>query len=101
MKQLLPAHEWDIKDFSKRIEELKVHHVTRLDEMLEALGTKASGLPSTSRMTIRWATGRYDSFPPFMKRAAIGETLSHLIFLEHEGRVSSQERDGVVYYQRA
>lgn len=99
--RVLPAHEWDIEWFKKRIDEMKDHHNERLEEMMEAVGTEGSVTATDVARRIKWATGSYDSFQPFMKRAAIGEALSHLIFLASKGELKQFEEDGVVRFQRS
>lgn len=51
--------------------------------------------------SIVWTTGTYDSFSPWMRRAAISETLAHLEYLVQEGRLHQMREDGVVRYERA
>jgi glyoxylase-like metal-dependent hydrolase (beta-lactamase superfamily II) len=99
VERMLPAHEWDIDWFKKRIEELKVHHLQRLDEMLEAVGKDGAVTATDVARRVHWATGTYESFSGWMKRAAIGETLSHLRYLVSEGRLQEKEQDGLVLFQ--
>jgi glyoxylase-like metal-dependent hydrolase (beta-lactamase superfamily II) len=98
--RVLPAHEWDIDWFKKRVDELLVHHESRLDEMVEAVGTQAEATAADVARRIRWNTGSFDSFAAWMKRAAIGETLAHLRFLAGLGRLKEYERDGVTWFAR-
>jgi hypothetical protein len=46
-----------------------------------------------------WTTGRFQTFSPWMRRAAISETLAHLEYAVQEGRLARRERDGVVRYE--
>lgn len=101
VKRTLPAHEWDFSDFQKRIEELRVHHLTRLDDMLGAVGTDSAVTATEVAQRVQWATGPYESFPAWMKRAAIGEALSHLVYLVHQGRLVMHEEEGLVQFQAA
>jgi glyoxylase-like metal-dependent hydrolase (beta-lactamase superfamily II) len=96
--RVLPAHEWDIDWFKKRVDELLVHHESRLDEMVEAVGIESESTASDVARRIRWNTGGFDSFSAWMKRAAIGETLAHLRFLAGQGRLKEYQRDGVTYF---
>ena len=43
-------------------------------------------------------TGALDSFSPWMQRAALGETLSHLDYLVLEERLTRRVEDGTMYY---
>jgi len=47
-----------------------------------------------------WTTGTYDSFSPWMQRAAISETLAHLEYAVQEGRLRQVREDGLVKYER-
>lgn len=99
--KMLPAHEWDIDWFQKRIQQMSGHHLGRLEDMLEAVGKNGAASAADVARRLRWTTGNYESFPPFMKRAAIGEALAHLRFLAREGRLIEQEEDGVLLFQSA
>lgn len=97
--RMLPAHEWDIDWFQRRIQELKDHHQRRLDAMLAAVGNQGAVSAAEVARRIRWTTGTYDSFPAWMKRAAIGETLAHLMYLVAQGRLRQTEEDGQTRFQ--
>jgi glyoxylase-like metal-dependent hydrolase (beta-lactamase superfamily II) len=101
VKRVLPAHEWDFTDYQKRLAELRVHHLARLEDMLEAVGAEGPVTATEVARRVRWATGTYESFPPWMKRAAIGEALSHLVYLVHQGRLRLHESEGLVQFERA
>ena len=47
---------------------------------------------------VQWATGALEDFEPFMQRAAVGETLSHLERLFEEGRLSKVKREGKLHW---
>ncbi len=82
----LPAHEFTIADLRARCEVLLHHHDDRLEEIFTALGDA----PSSGRQVaqrVLWNTGTFDEFNIFMKRGALGETLSHLRYLQDAGRV--------------
>lgn len=98
VRRLLPAHEWDIEDFQGRVRAIRVHHEERLAEMLAAVGEGATAAEVARRVV--WTTGRYETFPPFMRRAAIGETLAHLEYLVEQGELRAVEADGVVRFTR-
>jgi glyoxylase-like metal-dependent hydrolase (beta-lactamase superfamily II) len=96
----LPAHEYTMPDLRGRCEVLLHHHDQRLDEVRNAIGTG----PTTARdisQRVKWNTGPFDDFNIFMKRSALGETLSHLRLLEDEGRVRRAGDDGHVRWAKA
>jgi glyoxylase-like metal-dependent hydrolase (beta-lactamase superfamily II) len=91
----LPAHEFTIPDLGARCAVLLHHHDARLEEVRDAIGNA----PATAReisQRVKWNTGPFDDFNIFMKRSALGETLSHLRLLQDEERVRRIEDDGQV-----
>jgi len=101
VKRMLPAHEWDITDFQRRVEKIVVHHEERLEEMLAAIGSHQAVTVATVAERISWNTGPYESLDAWMKRSAVGETMSHLVYLLEQGRVTQSEVDGVLMFQAA
>lgn len=97
----LPAHEFTIGDLPHRCDVLLHHHDGRLEEVLSALG---EGPPVTAReisMRVAWNTGPFEDFNLFMKRSALGETLSHLRLLQDEERARRIEDADCVRWARA
>lgn len=93
----LPAHEYDFPDLHERIRELEAHHEERMEEMLA--GFRAH--PATAFEIaghVKWVTGDFGEFSPWMQRAAISETLSHLEYMVMEGIVERQFDDGKIKY---
>jgi glyoxylase-like metal-dependent hydrolase (beta-lactamase superfamily II) len=93
----LPAHEFTIPDLGERCRVLLHHHDARLDEVRDAIGSP--GATATAReisQRVKWNTGPFDDFNIFMKRSALGETLSHLRLLQDEERVRRIEDEGPV-----
>jgi len=83
----LPAHEFTIADLGARCSVLLHHHDDRLTEVRDAIGTSGPVSARTISQNVTWNTGPFDDFNIFMKRSALGETLSHLRLLEDEERV--------------
>jgi glyoxylase-like metal-dependent hydrolase (beta-lactamase superfamily II) len=96
----LPAHEFTIGDLPARCAVLLHHHDERLEEVREAIGEGTSTACAVSQQ-VRWNTGPFDDFNLFMKRSAVGETLSHLQLLAGEGRARAVEAADVVLWERA
>ena len=97
----LPAHEFTIPDLRHRCDVLQHHHDGRLEEVLSAI---EDGTPVTAReisMRVAWNTGPFNDFNLFMKRSALGETLSHLQLLQDEERVRRIEEADRVKWARA
>jgi glyoxylase-like metal-dependent hydrolase (beta-lactamase superfamily II) len=94
-KKVLPAHEYSFDDLEARLDELEHHHELRLQEMIDAIKGGSHTAYEIARF-VTWATGKFDDFNPWMRRSAVGETLSHLRYLANENRVTTWEEDGVV-----
>ncbi|MGI8550992.1 MAG: MBL fold metallo-hydrolase [Dehalococcoidia bacterium] len=95
---VLPAHEYEFKDLKGRVEELERHHVDRLEEMLHGMGARACTAFEVAAFAT-WVTGKFEDFSPWMQRAAMGETLSHLEYALAEGIVGKAEDDGIIRYR--
>lgn len=85
--EVLPAHEWRFRPLSARVDALLQHHAERLDAVLGLLAT--AGTASCWELTeaLPWSRP-WDQIAGFMRRAALGETLAHLVLLESQGRVA-------------
>lgn len=88
VKLVLPAHEKSFTNLSERVKQLRNHHKQRLTEVLNHL--KAESLtPYDLASKIQWNVNykSWNDFPQFQKYLALGETMSHLTFLEKRGLV--------------
>ena len=84
----LPGHRRLIKNHQARIEELKHHHSDRLAEVLSILkGGAMSAFQVASLMTWDIDSESWDRFPVAQKWFATGEAISHLRYLEEEGKL--------------
>jgi glyoxylase-like metal-dependent hydrolase (beta-lactamase superfamily II) len=91
-ERLLPSHGLVVEDPETRIHELLQHHDQRLQSCLEALGSK----PTTAyEVSLQMFGTVLDAFGRWM---ALGETLSHLEHLVHQGLVSKTSEHDRVYY---
>ena len=81
----LPAHQDTIEDLPKRCLEILEHHDERLDEVYNAIGASRSSAYDIAENTA-WSKP-FETFSVHKRRAAVGETLSHLIVLVEDGRV--------------
>jgi glyoxylase-like metal-dependent hydrolase (beta-lactamase superfamily II) len=85
---VLPGHRRLIDNPKARIEELKKHHAHRLDEVLTILKEgPMSAFQTASHMTWDINCEDWDQFPVAQKWFATGEAISHLRYLEEDGRV--------------
>ncbi|MEO6879759.1 MAG: MBL fold metallo-hydrolase [Mycobacteriaceae bacterium] len=95
---LLPAHGAVAPSTHARIDELLIHHDTRLDDTLAAVTQGCTVAEVAARL--RWTRrGRsFDSLDLFNQILAVGETSAHLDLLVHTGRLRSSEVDGVTRF---
>ncbi len=72
-----PAHEFAFENLRERIEQIELHHLARMREMLDAL---ASGPLTAYEVAhqVTWVTGDFRDFDFAMQGAAVRETLAHL-----------------------
>jgi glyoxylase-like metal-dependent hydrolase (beta-lactamase superfamily II) len=83
--EVLPAHEHRFADLPARVAELRSHHQARFEEVLAAIrhGTTTTwGIASQMTWNRPW-----DQIQGFMRRAAVGEALAHLNYLQRMGLV--------------
>lgn len=82
--EVLPAHEWRFRGLRERVDELADHHERRLSEVDAVLRDTpgATCWEVTSRLT--WSRD-WAEVGGYMRRAAVGETLAHLVLLESRG----------------
>jgi glyoxylase-like metal-dependent hydrolase (beta-lactamase superfamily II) len=87
--EVLPAHEWRFRPLAARVDQLLSHHGERLDETA-AIVREQPGLTCwEATLQLRWSRD-WAQIKGYMRRAAVGETLAHLVFLESSGRIIRQ-----------
>jgi len=85
---VLPGHRRLIDHPKARIGELKRHHAHRLDEVLTVLQKgPMSAFQLAAHMTWDIDCESWDQFPVAQKWFALGEAISHLRYLEEDGRI--------------
>jgi glyoxylase-like metal-dependent hydrolase (beta-lactamase superfamily II) len=95
----LPGHRRLIKDHRARIDELKQHHADRLTEVRVLLEKgPLNAFEVASRMTWDIAYESWDRFPVAQRWFATGEAISHLRYLEEEGRLTRSNQSGITLY---
>jgi glyoxylase-like metal-dependent hydrolase (beta-lactamase superfamily II) len=95
--EVLPAHEWRFRGHVERIDQLIAHHSERLAETESALRAEPGLTCWEATMRLRWSRD-WAHIKGFMRRAAIGETLAHLVLLESRGRVRREEEQPSRWY---
>ena len=99
---VLPGHRRLWNDHRKRIEELQEHHRHRLDEALLAV-KNGEKMAWDVAPHITWDIDckSWQEFPSVQKYFAIGETIAHLEYLETEGKLRKEMKNGKVFYSLA
>jgi glyoxylase-like metal-dependent hydrolase (beta-lactamase superfamily II) len=84
--EALPAHEYRFRGIAARSDAIIRHHDARAQEVLDIVA--ADGQPTLWAVTQRltWSRG-WDQVTGFMRRAALGETAAHAVYLQREGRL--------------
>ena len=86
VEEVLPAHEYRFADLRGRLDEIIIHHADRLAEIERLLGEQP-GL-SAWELSVRLTWSRpWEQILDFMQRAAVGETVAHIVLLENHQRV--------------
>lgn len=90
---IFPAHQEIIYNPHERIQQIKAHHKQRLQEILNTIKQD----PLTPYQISQIHFGRdLDDMNSYL---ALSEVLSHLIYLENQGKVKKSEREGIIYYK--
>ena len=92
---MLPAHEYRFDDLRARLDELGQHHRDRFAEIIAMLREgPRTAWDIASHM--RWSRS-WDEIAGFMRRAAVGETVSHLRALVIEGVVQVEDGEPALW----
>ena len=99
---VLPGHRNLIDNPAARIGELKKHHARRLNEVLTILKKgPMSAFQIASQMTWDIVCDSWDQFPVAQKWFATGEAISHLRYLEQDGRIVRMTTDDTTKFAPA
>jgi glyoxylase-like metal-dependent hydrolase (beta-lactamase superfamily II) len=82
--EVLPAHEYRFRNLAQRIVQLRDHHEHRLSEVVAVLAAQPGATAWEITVEMTWSRP-WDEIQFWMRRAALGETLAHLIVLESRG----------------
>jgi len=97
---VFPAHEFVFDNLQRRIEEIELHHLARMREMLDAI---SSGPLTAYEIAhhVTWVTGDFRDFDFAMQGAAVRETLAHLEHGVVMGHIARDLSDGLYRYRLA
>jgi glyoxylase-like metal-dependent hydrolase (beta-lactamase superfamily II) len=98
---VLPGHRRLFSDHRRRVDELKQHHADRAAEAFTILANgPQNAYTVASQMTWDIRCDSWDEFPVAQRWFATGEAISHLRFLEEQGRIERcQEGHRTLYYR--
>ncbi|HXW33881.1 MAG TPA: MBL fold metallo-hydrolase [Acidimicrobiales bacterium] len=96
-EEVLPAHEYRFANLRGRVDEIIEHHAERLAE-IEDLLAKEPGLTAWElSVRLHWSRP-WDEIQDFMQRAAVGETLAHIVLLEIHDHVRREGKLPAHFY---
>jgi glyoxylase-like metal-dependent hydrolase (beta-lactamase superfamily II) len=97
LNMVYPGHREPFAGLKERCDAIKNHHLRRFDEVCKILEK-----PSTAykvAIGMRWSRDRtLDSMNPTEQNFAIGEAITHLVYLERTGKIEKREKNGVFLY---
>ena len=89
VEEVLPAHEYRFSDLKGRVDDIITHHADRLAD-IERLLRERPGLTAWEMaVNLTWSRP-WNEIPEFMQRAAVSETLAHIVLLEIHERVRKE-----------
>ncbi|MFZ7102714.1 MAG: MBL fold metallo-hydrolase [Peptococcaceae bacterium] len=95
----LPGHRNLIENCRERIDELKIHHRDRLDEVMKIVedGPKnACQVAAEMKWSLSYPS--WEQFPTPQKWFALGEAAAHLKYLVEKGELSRQCQENTIIY---
>lgn len=96
---VIPGHRGVITSCRERIQELKLHHQERVNEILAILSRgNLNGYQVAAQMTWDMTYESWEMFPVSQKWFATGEAIAHLKYLEGKGKVRRETRQGKLVY---
>lgn len=99
----LPGHRHRKESIAERIDEIKIHHAKRLQEVLDIVKAHPGSTAFEIAPYMTWSMRgkKWPEFPPTQKWFAMGETLAHIEYLLHHGKLRRVEDAGLYRYELA
>jgi glyoxylase-like metal-dependent hydrolase (beta-lactamase superfamily II) len=96
---VLPGHRRLFRNYRERIEELRVHHENRLDEVRQILveGPKTA-FQLAAKMKWDIQCDSWEQFPVAQKWFATGEAIAHLRYIEAQNELVRETHSQVITY---
>lgn len=96
---VIPGHGHSFDGAKERIDSIIHHHDERFARVLQLLTSSVDGLGREKKTAYDLCLNLFDTeLDAYTMRPAIGETLSHLMYLIHAGRVWMEERKGILFF---
>lgn len=91
----LTGHRQNDGSFQGRIQELHKHHEHRLNDVLNIVGKYPyiCGYDIAAKMEWSIRVKSWDDFPPGQRWFAVGEALSHINYLQNQGKLQLYKND--------
>jgi len=97
---VLPGHRNFQGNLKNRIDELKIHHRERADEVMDVLGSEElNAYNIAAGMTWDINCETWEDFPIAQKWFATGEAIAHLRYLEGEGRITRNAEQKMITFR--
>ena len=100
VRTVYPAHEFAFDNLRERIEQIELHHLARMREMLDALASEPLTAYDVAHH-VTWVTGDFRDFDFAMQGAAVRETLAHLEHGVITGHIARDLKEGLYRYRLA
>ncbi|GIH14443.1 MBL fold metallo-hydrolase [Rugosimonospora africana] len=80
--EVLPAHEYRFRGLPDRVDDLRAHHDKRLAQLTALVADRPGQTTWQLAAGMTWSRD-WSQLRGFIRRSAVGETLAHLVLLEH------------------
>ncbi len=96
-----PGHRGEFKTLYERVDELKQHHKKRLQSIYDSIERRGEASAYEVASDLKWNMRQtlWKDFPDNQKWFAVGETLSHLDYLENRGKIERVLDNGKAVYR--
>jgi glyoxylase-like metal-dependent hydrolase (beta-lactamase superfamily II) len=95
--EVFPAHEYRFSDLKGRLDDIIIHHADRLAEIERIIGEHPGSTAWDISVALTWSRPWHE-IADFMQRAAVGETIAHIVLLENHQRVRREGANPARFY---
>ena len=97
VEEVLPAHEYRFADLQGRLDDIITHHAERLAEIERLIDEHPGATAWDLSVLLTWSRPWHE-IADFMQRAAVGETIAHIVLLENHQRVRREGAEPARFY---